>query len=134
MICATPVRDTQERDDLLESVGIIPGEHELLICVSEDETLYAFCLMQFVKDYGRITRIIRFPGATSYAIDLGLRAALNLFDRARVSKVYYAPACAELAAAAKAIGFYEEAKNDLCIELAKFFGKKCSGASINGNE
>ncbi|MBP3686312.1 MAG: hypothetical protein J6J21_04695 [Clostridia bacterium] len=129
MIKATPVRDIEDRNSLLESIGLEPLERECLITVTEEKQLHAFYLFVFCPEGGRVTRVISFPGASTVALDLGLRAVVNFLDRAGGKTAFFEPPTDVMRAIAKSIGFLpvEGKANELALDIKKFFEHPCQG-------
>ena len=129
MIEALPIREIEDRDSLLASVGESAAENECMLSVTEGKILHAFLLFVFTEAGGRITRVLTFPGASDEALDLGLRAAVNIFDRAGAGFAYYDPKTEHLSALARAVGFVpaEGAVSDLKLDIAAFFAAPCHG-------
>lgn len=127
MIRAIPVRDFEDRNTLLASIGLEAAETELLFSVSDDKVLHAFLLFVFVKDKARITRVIRFPDCASASLDLGIRAIINTLDLTGVKEVLFEPKTEELSAIAKSIGFVPVAEDpsDLILDIPAFFRHPC---------
>lgn len=127
MIKATPIRNIDDRDSLLESIGLVATERECLITVTEDRHLHAFYLFVFCPDGGRITRLITFPGASEVALDLGLRAVVNFLERAGGTYAYYEPKDDVMKKIAATVGFVpvEGAAAELKLDIQKFFQHPC---------
>lgn len=129
MIKATPIRELEDRDTLLESIGLTPLERECLITVTEGKQLHAFYLFVFCPEGGRVTRLITFPGASSEALDLGLRAVVNFLERAGGKTAFFEPKDDVMCAIAKTIGFVpvEGKVAELQLDIKAFFEHPCQG-------
>lgn len=129
MIKATPVRDLEDRDALMESIGLTALERECLLTVTEEKHLHAFYLFVFCEDGGRITRLITFPGASAVALDLGLRAVVNFLDRAGGKYAYFEPKDDTMRAIARSIGFVpaDGTVSEMKLDIKKFFEHPCQG-------
>lgn len=129
MFKASPIRSLEDRDSLLASIGLTATEQECLIAVTEEKTLHAFLLFVFGPDGGRITRVITFPSASRVAIDLGLRAVVNMLDRAGQTRALFDPPTEELAAIARSIGFVPvpDKLTELTLDIEAFFKSPCQG-------
>ena len=127
MIKATPVREIEDRDTLLESIGLEPLERECLITVTEGKQLHAFYLFVFCPEGGRVTRLISFPDASLEALDLGLRAVVNFLDRAGGKTAFFEPKNDTMRAIAKSIGFIpcEGKLSEMQLDIKKFFEHPC---------
>ena len=129
MIQAKPVRDLEDRETLLASIGLEASETELLFTVTDDKILHAFLLFAFVGDKARITRVISFPDCASASLDLGIRAIVNTLDLTGVKTVFFEPKTDELSKIAKTIGFVpvNEGDPDLVLDVPAFFKHPCQG-------
>ena len=129
MIKATPIRELEDRDTLLESIGLTPLERECLITVTEGKQLHAFYLFVFCPEGGRVTRLITFPGASREALDLGLRAVVNFLDRAGGKTAFFEPKDDVMRTIAKTIGFVpaEGKVSELSLDIKAFFEHPCQG-------
>ncbi len=129
MIQAKPIRDLNDRETLLASIGLDASETELLYTVSDEKILHAFLLFAFVKDQARITRVITFPDCEDASLDLGIRAIVNTLDLTGVKKAFFEPKTERLEQIARSIGFVpvQGENKDLVLDVPAFFAAPCRG-------